>query len=44
MRPLVVDGEVMIEKGRSTRVDEEEVHAQCVREAKVLWGKNGIEV
>ena len=41
---VVVDGEVMIENGKSTRVDEDEVRAECVRQAKILWGKNGIEV
>jgi cytosine/adenosine deaminase-related metal-dependent hydrolase len=41
---VVVDGEIMIENKRSTRVNEEEAAAACVREAKILWRKNGIEI
>ncbi len=41
---VVVDGEVVVERGKSTRVDEEEVKAECIKEAKVLWKKNGISV
>jgi 5-methylthioadenosine/S-adenosylhomocysteine deaminase len=41
---VVVDGQVMIEKGKSTRVHESEVESACLEQAKILWGKNGISV
>ena len=41
---VVVDGQVMVENGKSTRVDEAEVEAACVEQARILWRKNGISV
>ncbi len=41
---VLIDGELIVEKGRMTTVDEEEVKGTCIDEAKILWRKNGIEV
>jgi len=41
---VLVDGEVVVEKGRMKTVDEEEVVGNCLEEAKKLWRKNGIDV
>ena len=41
---VLVDGEVVIENGRSTKINEEEVLALCQEQAKILWAKNGIKV
>jgi len=44
VQTVLVDGEVVVEKGRMKTVDEEEVAADCLEEAKKLWRKNGIDV
>ena len=44
MQTVVVDGQIVIEDGKSTRVDEDEVEAACLEQAKILWRKNGIDV
>lgn len=41
---VVVDGEIMIRNGKSTRVDEDEVRLNCQREAAILWRKTGVRV
>ena len=41
---VLVDGQVVVEKGNMTTVDEEEVRQNCLEEAKKLWRKNGIDV
>jgi 5-methylthioadenosine/S-adenosylhomocysteine deaminase len=41
---VLVDGRVVVEQGRMTTVDEEEVSRLCQEEAKKLWRKNGIDV
>ncbi len=41
---VLVDGNVVVDKGRMTTVDEEEVKRSCVEEARKLWRKNGIRV
>jgi cytosine/adenosine deaminase-related metal-dependent hydrolase len=41
---VLVDGQVVVEQGRMTTVDEEEVARKCREEAKKLWRKNGIDV
>jgi 5-methylthioadenosine/S-adenosylhomocysteine deaminase len=41
---VLVDGDVVVEKGRMKTVDEEEVVGNCLEEAKKLWRKNGIDV
>jgi len=41
---VLVDGQVVVEEGRTTTVDEEEVLQNCQEEAKKLWRKNGIDV
>ncbi len=41
---VVVDGSIAVENGVSTRVDESEVEAACLEQAKILWRKNGIEI
>jgi hypothetical protein len=41
---VMVDGELVVEKGRMTGVDEEEVRRSCVEEARRLWRRNGISV
>jgi 5-methylthioadenosine/S-adenosylhomocysteine deaminase len=41
---VLVDGRIVVEKGRMTTVDEEEVAERCLEEAKKLWRKNGIDV
>ncbi len=40
---VVVDGEIVVENGTSTRVDEETVRKACVEQAAALWKRNGIE-
>jgi 5-methylthioadenosine/S-adenosylhomocysteine deaminase len=41
---VLVDGRVVVDQGRMTTVDEEEVTRRCLEEAKNLWRKNGIDV
>ncbi|MEW5815047.1 MAG: amidohydrolase family protein [Spirochaetota bacterium] len=41
---VLVDGKVVVEKGRLATVDEAEVKQACLKEAEILWNKNGIEV
>jgi len=41
---VLVDGKVVVDQGRMTTVDEEEVARRCLEEAKKLWRKNGIDV
>jgi cytosine/adenosine deaminase-related metal-dependent hydrolase len=41
---VLVDGEVVVDKGLIATVDEEEVARQCREAAKKLWRKNGIDV
>jgi cytosine/adenosine deaminase-related metal-dependent hydrolase len=41
---VLVDGRVVVDQGRMTTVDEEEVNRKCGEEAKKLWRKNEIEV
>ncbi len=41
---VLVDGRLVVKKGYMTTVNEEEVKAACLEEAKILWKKNGIEV
>ena len=40
---VLVDGQVVVEEGVMTTVNEEEVHQACQEEARKLWRKNGIE-
>ena len=40
---VLVDGDIVVENGRSTRVDEEAVRNACVEQAAALWKRNGIE-
>jgi cytosine/adenosine deaminase-related metal-dependent hydrolase len=41
---VLVDGRVVVDRGRMTTVDEQEVARKCLEEAKRLWRKNGIDV
>ena len=41
---VLVDGRVVVENGRSTQVDEEEVLARCQEQAKILWRKTGVRI
>ncbi len=41
---VVVDGNVVMENGKMTTVDEDEVEALCLEQARILWRKNGINV
>ena len=41
---VLVDGKVVVEQGRMTTVNEEEVARHCREAAKELWRKNGIDV
>lgn len=41
---VLVDGEIVAEKGKMTTVNEEEVREACLEQAKILWRKNGIKV
>jgi len=41
---VLVDGRVVVEQGRMTTVDEQEVARKCLEEAGRLWRKNGIDV
>ncbi len=40
---VLVDGELVVEEGVMTTVNEEEVRLACQQEARRLWRKNGIE-
>jgi len=40
---VIVDGDVVVEDGVSTRVDEAAVEKACVEQAAALWKRNGIE-
>ncbi len=41
---VVVDGQLVVENGKMTTVDEEEVTAACLEQAKILWRKNGVNI
>ncbi|HEY9594902.1 MAG TPA: hypothetical protein VHE79_10515, partial [Spirochaetia bacterium] len=41
---VIVDGNVVVQNGAMTTVNEEEVRAACIAEARTLWKKNGITV
>ncbi|RKX81352.1 MAG: hypothetical protein DRP57_11990 [Spirochaetes bacterium] len=41
---VIVDGRIVVDEGRLTTADEEEISRNCILEAKKLWRKNGIEV
>jgi 5-methylthioadenosine/S-adenosylhomocysteine deaminase len=41
---VLVDGQVVVDQGRMTTVDEAEVRKTCVEQAKILWRKNGVAV
>jgi len=41
---VLVDGRVVVDQGRMTTVDEQEVARKCLEEARKLWRKNGIDV
>jgi len=41
---VLVDGKVVVRQGKMITVDEEEVAAACLEEAKQLWRKNGVAV
>jgi len=40
---VVVDGEIVVFEGKSTRVDEAIVRKACVEQAAALWARNGID-
>jgi cytosine/adenosine deaminase-related metal-dependent hydrolase len=40
---VLVDGEIVVDGGVSTRVDEAAVRKACVEQAAALWRRNGIE-
>ena len=41
---VLVDGKVVVRQGKMITVDEEEVAAACLEEARQLWRKNGVAV
>ncbi|NLC62572.1 MAG: amidohydrolase family protein [Thermoanaerobacterales bacterium] len=41
---VLVDGNIVVENGKMTTVDEEEVKAECIDQAKALWRKNGVNI
>ena len=41
---VIVDGKLVVKDGAMVTVNEAEVRAACVNEARVLWRKNGITV
>jgi len=41
---VIVDGDIVVRDGRSTRVDEANVRKACVEQAAALWKRNGIDV
>ena len=41
---VIVDGEIVVQEGRSTQVDEAQVGKACVEQAAALWKRNGIDV
>ncbi|MDR1193026.1 MAG: amidohydrolase family protein [Peptococcaceae bacterium] len=38
---VIVDGRIVVEKGRSTQVDEDETRLACQEQARLLWRKAG---
>jgi cytosine/adenosine deaminase-related metal-dependent hydrolase len=40
---VLVDGQLVVDEGVMTTVNEEEVRRACQEQARVLWRKNGIE-
>lgn len=41
---VLVDGRVVVEQGRSTQVNEEDVLEACREQAKILWRKTGVSI
>jgi cytosine/adenosine deaminase-related metal-dependent hydrolase len=41
---VIVDGEIVVRNGAMATVNEEEVHAACQQQARLLWRRNGISV
>jgi 5-methylthioadenosine/S-adenosylhomocysteine deaminase len=41
---VIVDGEIVVRDGHSTKVNEEEVKKACQEEAKILWRKTGVQI
>jgi len=43
VKTVLVDGKVVVDEGRLTTADEEEVAAACLEQARQLWRKNGVQ-
>lgn len=41
---VIVDGNIVVENGKMTTVNEEEVRKESIKQAKILWKKNGINL
>ena len=41
---VIVDGEIVVKDGHSTKLDEDEIMKDCQEEAKKLWRKTGVEI
>lgn len=44
VKTVMVNGEVVVQNGRSSKVKEDDVRSACVAQAADLWRRNGIEV
>jgi len=41
---VIVDGQIVVKERRMTTVNEDDVRAACVEQARLLWRRNGISV
>lgn len=41
---VLVDGKIVVEKREMTTINEEEVSEACIKQAKILWKKNGVNI
>jgi hypothetical protein len=41
---VIVDGKIVVKDRQMTTVNEDDVRAACVEQARLLWRRNGISV
>ena len=44
VQTVIVDGKIVVENGRSTMLDEDEIRRECQKEAKIMWRKTGVDI